>query len=158
MRQRPGLFEMDFLIFVHDAWRPVREITFSNGTLFITTYRGETASQGEAPLIWADKLAKATAESATSLLEPEDERSPAEASEQKSPSRRQPSSGVPASSAPVPTGAATSSFSQRLQQVTRYRDDKLYVKTAVGLLVVEGHDLRWRLQPTASPSISGEVS
>jgi hypothetical protein len=113
-------------------WSPIQEIVFNQDTLFVTTPLGETVHQGNDLLVWIEQQAEANGDEPTQFLTAE------MAAEQgylkaATPPQRQPPI-RPHHAAPVP-----------LDQIVRSKSGKLYVRTALGELVIEGSNLNCRL-------------
>ncbi|MBW4691880.1 MAG: hypothetical protein KME27_08930 [Lyngbya sp. HA4199-MV5] len=141
---------MDLLIFARDTWYPIRNIVCSQGTLFITTLVSEVAFTGNDSLTWLrrspepqtiEKTPPTTAPTLARSLQPFNKTAPLTSTVPERPS-------IPASpdflNKPEALDSAVSQ--PELRQVVRVRHGKLYVKTALGELVVEGSDLKYRLE------------
>jgi len=150
--------QTDLLIFTKREWYPVRDIILNQGTLFIKTYLGETAHQGNDWVVWLEKdrseetqylPAKAAREEA--LSQP-DQPAAAPASET-APLPQPPIRRVPAP-APQPS-RATAKQSQEtptLDDVVRYERGRLCIRTPLGDVIVEGDNLRCYLDQGAPTS------
>ena len=147
---RFGFLQMDLLVFTQQKWYPIRNIILSQSMLFVTTYRGETTHQGEDLVIWAEKVAEAT-ETPTQLPAKAQIQGlaanacaakPSRPSTSDAKSRMQPR-------APAKPATVVGGLPRHIQQIARYEKGKLYIKTALGELVVEGANLRCKLKTSA---------
>ncbi|MGB3199974.1 MAG: hypothetical protein WBA99_03675 [Nodosilinea sp.] len=151
--------QMDLLVLAQNQWYPIRDIAINSGTLYVETLRGETIHHGDDTIVWLEKdsteaseetriwastAAKdAPATPTATASEPEDEEAIASPQPIKEPSR-----GVPLPPCPLtppsvtPTGQPPDSAHPALASVACTRAGKVYVKTAVGVLVIEGENLK----------------
>lgn len=67
-QKRPQGVQIDLLFFTQQKWYSIRDIVFSNSTLFVTTYRGETAHQATDLVVWAEKMPEETADEKTQFF------------------------------------------------------------------------------------------
>lgn len=147
---RFGFLQMDLLVFTQQQWYPVRNIILSQSMLFVTTYRGETIHQQEDLVIWAEKVADATERltqlPATAQIQSKDAQAvtakPLGSSISDAKPRMQPR-------APAKLATVVGELPKHLQQIARYEKGKLYIKTALGEVVVEGANLRCTLKTSA---------
>ncbi|MEM0979533.1 MAG: hypothetical protein AAGH78_04580 [Cyanobacteria bacterium P01_H01_bin.58] len=145
-QNRADSINMDLLVFTQKAWYPIRDIAFSNSTLFIKTYRGETGHQAEDLVVWAEAQPE-TQEEPTQFMT-------AQQIEARASNSRKPEHAAPCLSHP-PTVKKTPSAPSPLPQVgdlpqywrrvVRREDGKIYVKTTLGVLMIEGADLSCQL-------------
>lgn len=147
-QSRPQFLDLDLLIFTHQQWYPIRHVVFSNSTLFVTTYRGETAHQGDDLVLWADKQTsrakKTTLSPRTKTQRPKLTTRPhTPAASTSSPTESLPTT---ARNSLTAESVATCPLPQALQQVARCEAGKIYIKTALGVIVIEGKDLSCHLQ------------
>ena len=162
-QHRPQFLDMELLLFTHDQWYPIRNIVFSNSTLFVTTYRGETAHQGDDLIIWAkakalkNRRANSLAgkggqrQKQTATPSPQTATNATLSSRSPRPSVPRPSMVSASQSAKsgsnvTVTAKATCNLPQTWRTVVRFEGDKLYIKTALGELMIEGTDLRCQPQ------------
>ena len=145
-QNRPQFLDMELLLFTHQQWYPIRHIVFSSSTLFVTTYRGETAHQGEDLVIWAEKATPKANQPSPSLVgnrrQNRTVRSPASSSSAAVTVTQQ---AAVSKLKAAPVVAHQGMLPQTLRQVARYEAGKIYIKTALGELVVEGTNLRCQL-------------
>ncbi|MBE9157114.1 hypothetical protein IQ265_09790 [Nodosilinea sp. LEGE 06152] len=131
-RLRQRNLQLDLFVLTQNQWYPVRDIAVNSGTLYIETLRGETVHQGGDMVVWLEK---------DSGEEPE---------------KTQVWAGPGAKVEPVPTAAAPPpppqpTASPTLASVVQIREGKIYVKTALGVVVIEGDNLKaYGLEPRAA--------
>jgi len=160
--------QVDLLISVRDTWYPIRDVVCSQSMLYVTTLVSEFVFLGTDQVIWLSKLPNQRPQ-----LQAEGHPSgpsaaqsnPASVSNQairkqvvehpalatKEPSQRSVSQ-QPASSMPVEIPVSKASEDPKnvtvrpdLRQVVEIRQGKLYIMTALGEVVVEGANLKFRL-------------
>ena len=142
-RQGKRNLQLDLFVLTQDKWYPVRDIGLSNGTLYVETLRGETAHQGEDMLAWLEKdVAEATEETrvwaaptASAPVTPAPTPRPAAPPQVEAPVQAPPATVLPPLSAPARVESA-------LASVVCTREGKVYVKTAAGVVVIEGDNLK----------------
>lgn len=156
---RSSAMNVDLLIFTKQKWYPIRTIEFGRGTLFITTLRGDVALQGEDLAIWAEKDAslaqdqRVTQMAAAARIQSKVAGAPV--------GNSRPAAATATATAPSPTTAQTSQphytpgvagatvtasrIPRSLERVARNEAGKLYIQTNVGEVVIEGVNLRCRL-------------
>ncbi|HEY9617455.1 MAG TPA: hypothetical protein V6C64_11470 [Microcoleaceae cyanobacterium] len=155
--------QTNLLIFTRSTWYPIREISCSQGTVFITTLVTEVMLQGTDQVIWLSRLPGEALDAARSLNQKPLEAPTVRYSydqlgrptvvRPETPSRPEAavaSHHVAAANLPkqVDDGeAGTSSAALRpdLRQVVKMRQGKLYITTAVGEIVVQGGNLQFWL-------------
>ena len=137
-QSRPQFLDMELLLLTHQQWYPVRNIVFSNSTLFVTTYRGETAHRGEDLVIWAEKETSTAKKGPQSYLGTQRRKrhAPSPASPTTA-SVSQASGKMP----DIPNGMNPCKLPATWSQVVRCEAGKVYIKTALGELMVQGADL-----------------
>ncbi|MGF1521858.1 MAG: hypothetical protein ACFBSF_05995 [Leptolyngbyaceae cyanobacterium] len=160
-QNRPQFLDMELLLFTHNQWYPIRNIVFSNGTLFVTTYRGETAHQGDDLVIWAENKALPARRSRFISGRGTPRQQPTAAhqtSTDKPLAAPRSQTSAPGTLKPLPSQSAIASASsavvnrgncsvpQAWRTVARCEAGKIYIKTAIGELVVEGANLRCQLR------------
>ncbi|MGD1906910.1 MAG: hypothetical protein ACFB0C_13065 [Leptolyngbyaceae cyanobacterium] len=128
-----AFFPEELQLLSNDQWCPIQDIVFNQGTLFVKTALGETIHQGHDSLVWIEQQAEASDDEPTQFLTAD------MAAEQgyvstvrQSPQSPQPKR--PQTQVPAP-----------LNQIVRHESGKLYVRTALGELVIEGSNLNCRL-------------
>ncbi|ASC70318.1 hypothetical protein XM38_012560 [Halomicronema hongdechloris C2206] len=152
--------QTDLLIFTQREWYPIRDIILNQGTLFLKTYLGETAHQGDDWVVWLDKdqaeetqylPARPTAAVRSSR---QNESTAADPASLVVPLPPPPIHRVPAPVAqPSPPGAAVKNPNppKLLEDVVRHEPGRLCIRTSLGDVIVEGDHLRCYLDE-ASPS------
>ncbi len=148
--------QTDLLIYTRNTWYPIREVTCSQGALFVTTLVSEFVFQGSDQVIW---LTKSTAESHqnSEQIDGAKERAKAFLAATRSGSRLfsnqpiAPTNQQTVAALPTP-GSGTCNRTQQdedihpdLRQVVKFRQGKLYITTALGEIVVEGTNLKFWL-------------
>jgi hypothetical protein len=156
--------QTDLLIQVRDTWYPIREAVCSQGLLYVTTLVSEFVFKGSDQTIWLSKLPNESPSCLSTV--PAATSPPAAPSAERQlpnqPLRQQPfkppaiSGKEPASrsAASVPTevplsrskeSLADQAFRPDLREVVEIRQGKLYIMTALGEIVIEGNNLKFRL-------------
>ncbi|UBF25648.1 hypothetical protein K9N68_29485 [Kovacikia minuta CCNUW1] len=155
--------QTDLLIRVRDTWYPIREAVCSQGLLYITTLVSEFVFQGSDQIIWLSKLPNQPLERQPKLT-PVSPQPPAPPGDRNPPSPplgqpffKHPGGGkdLPAHVSPsTPTevplsrtqeDSEHSTYRPDLREVVEIRQGKLYIMTALGEVVVEGTNLKFRL-------------
>lgn len=154
--------QLDLFVLTKNQWYPIRDIAINSGTLYIETLRGETvhysndmvvwlekdsAEEGEKTRFWAATAAKAAPVTPAAKVDP-------------APLKAEPGSTIPAQQVKVPSPTAPppprplapapaapitpppAPANPALASVVCTRDGKVYVKTAVGVVVIEGDNLK----------------
>lgn len=157
--------QTDLLLFTHQKWYPVREMTCDRGSLFIKTWAGESAHTAEDLVVWLEQNQQEGDDDKTQFFFPQPgESAPqaeprprvqATASVSPAPVVQEPEPVGPRSQAAIATRSRPASVSlpADLQQVVRYHQGKLYVRTALGYVVVAGADLRCGLNPQSAAGL-----
>lgn len=166
--------QMDMLVFVRNTWYPIREVTPNHEMLFVTTLVAEIQLDGKDLVVWLTRTANApatsNAQATPSTLTNSSDRlsrvpvaSGANTPPQTSPASAQKQPPHPAQLAqkpvppydvlPVSARSRTNSNPSDLKKVARLIDGKLYIKTAVGEIVVEGEGLKFWLTATSRSGI-----
>ncbi|WP_035985200.1 hypothetical protein [Leptolyngbya sp. KIOST-1] len=144
-RLRDRHLQLDLFVLVQHQWYPVREIALNSGTLYIETLRGETVHHGDDMMVWLEKEEAEEVEK-TQFWAPPPVAKPASAT----PVPIQHSSlppAAPPSFAPV-SAVPQASVDASLAPIVYTVDGKIYVQTAVGLVIVEGDNLKaYKLAP-----------
>jgi hypothetical protein len=116
--------QLDLFVLAEHQWYPIRSIVLNSSTLYIETLRGETAHHGDDMMVWLEKAPPEAIEK-TQLWAP-----PPQVAVAQTPEVR---SGQTAIAAEVdPT----------LAPVVYALDDKIYVQTSIGVVVIEGENLK----------------
>jgi hypothetical protein len=140
---------MDLLIFARDTWYPIRNIICSQGTLFITTLVSEVSFAGSEQLTWLRRLPEPSSARSNPPTAPKLARSLQPLSKATPPSTaypERPIASTPSNFLSKRDESECTASNPELRQVLRIRQGKLYVKTALGELVVEGSELKYRLE------------
>jgi hypothetical protein len=161
--------QTDLMIQVRDTWYPIREAVCSQGLLYITTLVSEFVFKGSDQTIWLSRLPNESPNRLSKV--PPATSLPADPSQGRKPPTQplpQPSFKQPAiagkeppsrSAASVPTEVPLSrakenledtAFRPDLREVVEIRQGKLYIMTALGEIVVEGTNLKFRLNDEAA--------
>ncbi len=155
--------QTDLLLFTRQKWYPVREMVCDKGSLFIKTWAGETAHTAEDLVVWLEQSKQEEEEDKTQFFFPQPGETAPQAGFQ--PQVPQADSRPQAQAAPTaPTAQKSEPVEDRpqtaiappaadLQQVVRYHQGKLYVRTALGYVVVVGSDLRCGLNPQSAAGL-----
>ncbi|MGI0486290.1 hypothetical protein ACN4EK_12690 [Pantanalinema rosaneae CENA516] len=153
--------QTNLLIFTRNTWYPIREIACNQGTVFITTLVTEVMLQGTDQVIWLSRLPGEALSAAKTLQSTPAAPPPVRYSSDQlgRPTVVRP----PTSTQPVPTagsqasvppkhvdateaGVSTAALHPDLRHVVKMRQGKLYIRTAVGEIVVQGGNLQFWLQ------------
>lgn len=146
--------QTDLLLFTRQKWYPVRDIVCDKGSLFIKTWAGESAHTAEDLVVWLEQSKKEEEEDdKTQFFFPQPGETAPQASSQaqaraagSAPPVKKPEPATHAHPTSIPSTAD-------LQQVVRYHQGKLYVRTALGYVVVVGSDLRCGLNPQSAAGL-----
>ncbi|MGG6241154.1 hypothetical protein ACQ4N7_21225 [Nodosilinea sp. AN01ver1] len=168
--------QLDLFVLTQNQWYPIRDIAINSGTLYIETLRGETVHYGDDMMVWLEKdlaeageetrlwSTKAAKDSSAHLsaplappvavdsasVEQTGSRPPTQPVKAAPPPPR-PIATPPAASPAPPTAQPPASANPALASVVCTREGKVYVKTAVGVVVIEGDNLRaYSLAPRAA--------
>lgn len=145
--------QLDLLVFAQNQWYPIRDIAINSGTLYIETLRGETVHYGDDTIVWLEKDSTEAGEetrfwaSTAAKDAPAAAPGPEEATASPQPVTKPaqeillpPCSLTPPSA--TPTDQPPNPAQPALASVACTRAGKVYVKTAVGVLVIEGENLK----------------
>jgi len=136
-RLRQRNLQLDLFVLTQNQWYPIREIAVNSGTLYIETLRGETVHQGGDMMVWLEKDSGEEPEKTQVWASPAAKVEPAPATKVEA--------AVPPAPAPQPIA------SPALASVVCTREGKIYVKTALGVVVIEGDNLKaYGLAPRAA--------
>ncbi|MBE9112443.1 hypothetical protein IQ273_23910 [Nodosilinea sp. LEGE 07298] len=153
-RLRDRHLQFDLFVLIKHQWYPVRNIAINSGTLYAETLRGETIHHGDDMMVWLEKDQAEAAEK-TCFWTPPPEAKPGPATAAQPVAVSTQAQGSP----PLPFAAVGSapqaSVDSTLAPVVYAVDDKVYVQTAVGVVVIEGNNLKaYGLAPrTAAASV-----
>lgn len=148
--------QLDLFVLAKKQWYPVRNIAINAGTLYVETLRGETIHHGDDMMVWLEKDRDEVEH--TCLLEPpvpkaEPKAEPIQQVKKPPPPPPMPPM-PPRRAAPTPVTAVPPATVDPTLAPTVYAvDGKVYVQTAVGLVIIEGDNLR-AYSPAARPAMS----
>ncbi|PSN12119.1 hypothetical protein C7293_21555 [filamentous cyanobacterium CCT1] len=155
--------QLDLFVLTQNQWYPIRDIAINSGTLYIETLRGETVHYGDDMVVWLEKDSAEAGEETRfwavkapqyPSVTPSGSVDPAPAetsgSTPPAPPIKVPAAATPLPPCPLPPGPAASPSTVQpptpanpaLASVVCTREGKVYVKTAVGVVVIEGDNLR----------------
>lgn len=117
--------QTDLLALANQKWYPIRDITLNSATLYVETLQGETVHHSDDMMVWLEKASPEAIEE-TQMWTPPPQVDPAQTS------RVQSSQAVAIAAVVDPT----------LAPVVYAIDDKIYVQTSVGMVVIEGKNLK----------------
>jgi hypothetical protein len=140
--------QIDLFVLTEKQWYPVRNIAINSGTLYVETLRGETVYHGDDMVVWLEKAPCDEVDKTCFWAPPETARASdqlPEATPQPIPAAV-PSKQVPPHPLPPQVRRPLAPSHQAavdpaLAPVVYALDDKVYVQTAVGLVVIEGENL-----------------
>ncbi|OKH46612.1 hypothetical protein [Phormidium tenue] len=133
--------QLDLFVLASNQWYPIRDIAINSGTLYIGTLRGETVHHGDDMMVWLEQDRCDEADKTCFWAPPPGQLVPSQSPEQlpaaasSSPHRPQPPALPPLDGAPA-------TVDPTLAPVVYALDGKVYVQTALGVIVVEGEKLR----------------
>ncbi|MGF1520166.1 MAG: hypothetical protein ACFCVB_20525 [Nodosilinea sp.] len=135
--------QLDLFMLAEKQWYPVRNIAINIGTLYVETMRGETVHHGDDMVVWLEKDRDEVDH--TCLLEPPVPQAVPQAEPIQQVKKLPPPSMTPSPrpAAPAPAIAAPQATVDPTLAPTVYAlDGKVYVQTAVGLVIIEGDNLK----------------
>jgi len=151
--------QLELFALTQDKWYPIRDITLNRGTLYVETLRGETIHGGDDLMVWLQKDSDDEAEktqfwaASPPLGSVPDQPNAADTTAPvmkpqptPTPARSQPRvlkpvpSPTAQSAQPLVKSAATVDAS--LNAVVRAAHNRLYIRTSLGTVVVEGDNLK----------------
>ena len=139
--------QLDLFVLVSNQWYPIRDISLNSSTLYINTLRGETIHHGDDMMVWLEKdkceegdqtcfwtppVAKPAQPVATATTPERSSLPPPRASGFSIPLT------PPAPIAPAPQAVVDPT----LAPVVYALDGRVYVQTAVGVVIIEGDNLK----------------
>ncbi|MBD2233209.1 hypothetical protein [Phormidium tenue] len=138
--------QLDLLVLASGQWYPIRDIAINSGTLYVDTLRGENVYHGDDLVAWLEKEPCEEGDKTCFWAPP-----PAQAAP--TPTAKPPLAvgtvpvRVPAPAPPPPppmpvAPAPQASVDPTLAPVVYALDGKVYIQTAVGVVVVEGKELK----------------
>ncbi|MBE9137008.1 hypothetical protein IQ254_07300 [Nodosilinea sp. LEGE 07088] len=141
--------QLDLFVLAEHQWYSIRSITLNRSTLYVETMRGETVHHGDDMMVWLEKDPVET-EEATQFWTPPPKAAPQPVAPQ--PVAPQPVAPQPVASPPaappkpverrVPPTATATVVDPSLAPLVYALDDKIYVQTTAGLVIIEGQNLR----------------
>ena len=123
--------QLDLFVLAEKQWYPIRNISLNSSTLYIETMRGETMHHCDDLMVWLEKDPTEAGEH-TQLLTPPPQQPLA--------APRPPVAQTEAIAA-TPTSLAAV-VDPTLAPVVYALDDKIYVQTSVGVVIIEGRNLK----------------
>lgn len=143
-RQAKRKLQLDLFVLTKNKWYPVRDIGLSSGTLYVETLRGETAHHGDDMVVWLEKDTEEEADKTRILASPAAAPSPATQTQPVDASSQSPSTPAPtvAPASVLLTDPVLKRATPTMASVVCTREGKVYVKTAAGVLVIEGDNLK----------------
>lgn len=137
----PRSILMDLLIFDADQWCPIQDMTYSQELLFITTPENEVCLNKNDSIVWLSRRSEPVAASSCVEAKPLPEKPTPSNAVIAYPARFLQTKPRPDLRSPSGSQGARSD----LMQVLRIDQNKLYITTALGEVVVQGADLMFWL-------------
>ncbi|MGB3309301.1 MAG: hypothetical protein WBG32_06535 [Nodosilinea sp.] len=154
--------QLNLFVLTQNQWYPIRDIAINSGTLYVETLRGETVHHGDDMMVWLEKDSVEESEKTHVWASPVTNEAPTTPATAVAPAPVQARPGStpltqqvkvpspaapppPRSLAPSPAAPITSPAvpaNPALASVVCTREGKIYVKTAVGVVVIEGDNLK----------------
>jgi hypothetical protein len=131
--------QLDLFVLTNQQWYPVRDIAINSGTLYINTLRGETVHHGDDMMVWLEKDRCEEADKTCFWAPPASKAAPAPRAETRVSAPLTAPFSAPAQS-PQPIAQAT--VDPTLAPMVYALDGKVYVQTALGVVIVEGENLK----------------
>ncbi|MBD2106267.1 hypothetical protein [Nodosilinea sp. FACHB-13] len=136
--------QLDLFVLASSQWYPIRDVAINSGTLYIDTLRGETVHHGDDMMVWLEQERCDETDETCFWASPSGQLVPHQLPEQtpaatltSPPHQSQPSG------RPLLDGAVSSAtVDSTLAPVVYALDGRVYVQTALGVIVVEGEKLR----------------
>lgn len=151
--------QLDLFVLAGDQWYPIRNIAINSGTLYVETLRGESVYHGDDMMAWLEKDSCKEGDETCfwapppELPEPNHPAEPPISGASTSPVGspvRLPRPAQNSLAAPDPQAIVDPT----LAPVVYALDGKIYVQTAVGVVVIEGRELK---ASAANPAIRGAI-
>jgi hypothetical protein len=140
--------QLDLFVLTIQQWYPVREIAINNGTLYIETLRGETVHHGDDMMVWLEKDRCEEADKTCFWAPLAPKSAPA-------PQAVAPLIAPLSAPAQPPQPVAQATVDPSLAPMVYALDGKVYVQTALGVVIVEGENLK-AYKPAPQPAIAPE--
>lgn len=147
--------QLDLFVLTNQQWYPVRNIAINQATLYVETLRGESVHHGDDMMVWLEKdtcdEADKTCFWAPPAAKPVSHVKKPDSAEEPIPAH------IHATPPPLPPRLSKATTHQAtidptLAPVVYLLDGKVYVQTAVGLVVIEGDNLT--AHKSAQPALS----
>jgi hypothetical protein len=122
--------QTDLFVLADQTWQPIRSIALNSSTLYVETQCGESVHHGDDPLVWLEKTRGAVAEQ-TQIWAP----SPKAPASPAGPHPQQPV-------LPVRATTRAAVVDPTLAPAVYALEDKIYVHTTSGLVIIEGEKLK----------------
>ena len=164
-QSRGPAMQLNLLIFVEkrQQWYPIRDIICHEGTLYIKTLVAEVILLGSDSLVWLSQAQPQTAPAQPATTPtvrelPSSPPAPAQGSHDarqtwtppsETPTTLQVDFAEPKAPEPMPENAQPA-----LASVARLVNGRLYLQTALGVVVVEGNHLKYGLKPNPAHAIA----
>lgn len=137
--------QLDLLVLVSNQWYPIRDIAINSGTLYVDTLRGENVYHGDDMVAWLEKEPCEEGDKTCFWAPPPAQAAPTPPAEPPAAAGTVPVRG-PAPAPPPPripvAPAPQATVDPTLAPVVYALDGKVYIQTAVGVVVVEGKELK----------------
>lgn len=143
--------QLDLFVLTNQQWYPVRDIAINHGTLYIDTLRGETVHHGDDMMVWLEKDRCEEADKTCFWAPPAPKSAPAHRAELRASA---PLTAPQASAQPQPVAQAM--VDPTLAPMVYALDGKVYVQTALGVVVIEGENLK-AYKPVSQAAIAPET-
>lgn len=150
--------QLDLLVLASNQWYPIRDIAINSGTLYVDTLRGEKVYHGDDLVAWLEKEPCEEGNKTCVWTPPPSKAAPTPTAEPPVSAAtvpvRAPAPAPPPSRFPV-APAHQAIVDPTLAPVVYTLDGKVYVQTAVGVVVVEGKELK-AYRSLDQPAIASE--
>lgn len=155
--------QLDLFVLTSSQWYPICDIALNSGTLYVDTLRGETVHHGDDMMVWLEQDRCDETDETCFWAPPSGQLVPSPLPEQPTPAALASSSSRPQLPAPPLLAGAVSlaTVDPALAPVVYALDGKVYVQTAVGVVIVEGKELKAYKslhQPAIAPDRSATVA
>lgn len=144
--------QLDLFVLAQKQWYPVRDIAINSGTLYIDTLRGETVHHGDDTMVWLEKDRCEEGDKTCFWAPPAHKSAPAHRAE---PQAAAPLTAPLSAPAQPPQPVAQATVDPTLAPMVYALDGKVYVQTALGVVIIEGENLK-AYRPAPQPAIAPE--
>jgi hypothetical protein len=138
--------QLNLFTLTHDKWYPIRDITLNRGTLYVETLRGETVHGGDESIVWLEKDQDDAAEKTQAWTTPQKAVPTVPTDIPQADSSQPPSvlTALPHPPAPPtpPLPKTPVAVDASLESVVRAIKNRLYIRTPLGIVIVEGDNLK----------------